>query len=504
MRRRSSHRLLFQPFRFQPFRFQLFSFSAFQLFPTFLLSLLATFAAQPPLGQAARLNVLIIYTDDQGALDANCYGSDDLFTPNIDRLAASGIRFTQMLAPSAICSASRAGLMTGRFPARAGVAGNVSSSHGAPGMPASELTIAELLKDAGYNTHHVGKWHLGYTPETMPLGQGFDTSFGHMGGCIDNYSHFFYWVGPNRHDLWRDGEEVWHDGEYFGDLMVDEVLNIIDLQNSGAEGASASAAPHPFFIYWAINWPHYPLQGTEQFRHHYASLGLESPRDKYAIFISSMDALIGTVLDHLDTAGIRDNTLIIFQSDHGHSVEERTFYGGGSPGPYRGHKGTLFEGGLRVPSIVSLPGTLPSGVVRDQLVVGCDWFPTIAELTGTEIPEDHHLDGTSIVPVLKSKDAGSPHDNFYWQLGKNAAKAKWALREGDWKLLGNANESVTPEGVTPLTADDKKLFLANLAEDIGETTNVAADHPEIVEKLQALQEEYAADIEASLPADTED
>ncbi|MEM7145912.1 MAG: sulfatase-like hydrolase/transferase [Verrucomicrobiota bacterium] len=460
-----------------------------------LITVTCALAAQPHLGQATNarpaqtLNVIIIYTDDQGSIDANCYGSDDLFTPNIDRLAASGVRFSQMLAPSGICSASRAGLMTGRFPARAGVPGNVSSAQGEPGMPTEQLTIAELLKTNGYTTHHVGKWHLGYTPETMPLGQGFDTSFGHMGGCIDNYSHFFYWVGPNRHDLWRDGEEVWHDGEYFGDLMVDEMLKIID------DGKENDA---PFFVYWAINWPHYPLQGTDQFRQHYASLDLEHPRDKYAIFMSSMDALIGTVLDHLDATGQRDNTLIIFQSDHGHSVEERTFYGGGSSGPYRGHKGTVFEGGLRVPSIVSLPGTIPSGVVRDQLVTGCDWFPTIAELTQTEVPADHQLDGQSIVAILKSDNAKSPHENFYWHMGKNAAKAKWAVREGDWKLIGNAHENVTPEGVAELTADDKKLFLVNLADDIGETTNLAADHPEIVEKLSALRQQHADDIANSL------
>ena len=138
-----------------------------------------------------RPNVIVIYTDDQGTLDANCYGSDDLVTPNIDRLAMSGVRFTQMYAPSAICSASRAGLMTGRFPARAGVPGNVSSQRGVPGMPSSEVTLAEMLRHNGYHTGHVGKWHLGYTPDTMPSGQGYDETFGHIGGCIDNYSHFF-------------------------------------------------------------------------------------------------------------------------------------------------------------------------------------------------------------------------------------------------------------------------------------------------------------------------
>ena len=186
----------------------------------------------PASGAVERPNVIIIYTDDQGSVDANCYGASDLETPNIDRLAATGVRFTQMLAPSAICSSSRAGLMTGRFPARAGVPSNVSSEKGHAGMPAEELTIAELLKTNGYATGHVGKWHLGYTTETMPNAQGFDHSFGHMGGCIDNYSHFFYWNGPNRHDLWENGTEIWRDGEYFGDLMVDQVKSFIDREKS--------------------------------------------------------------------------------------------------------------------------------------------------------------------------------------------------------------------------------------------------------------------------------
>ena len=173
------------------------------------LLLLPLSAAQPP-------NVIIVYSDDQGSVDARCYGTEDLKTPNMDRLAASGVRFTQMLAPSAVCSSSRAGLLTGQFPARAGVPSNGPSEKGKAGMPGEVLTIAELLRGGGYATAHIGKWHLGYTSETMPNAQGFDWSFGHMGGCIDNYSHFFYWDGPNRHDLWRNGKEVWEDGVYFG------------------------------------------------------------------------------------------------------------------------------------------------------------------------------------------------------------------------------------------------------------------------------------------------
>ncbi len=465
-----------------------------KLIPLLAIGLGVSLAADSPAqstGSAAKPppNVIIVYSDDQGSVDANCYGSTDLLTPNIDRLAASGVRFTQMLAPSAICSASRAGLLTGRFPARAGVPGNVSSEKGHAGLPASEVTMAEMLKAKGYATGHVGKWHLGYTPETMPNAQGFDHSFGHMGGCIDNYSHFFYWQGPNRHDLWENGTEIWRDGEYFGDLMTEQVTGFIDKNKE-----------RPFFLYWAINWPHYPLQGTEKWRQAYADKGLEHPRDKYAIFVSSTDELLGRLLDHLEARGLRNNTLVIFQSDHGHSMEERTFWGGGSSGPYRGHKGTLFEGGLRVPSVASLPGPLPAGEVRGQLVTGCDWFPTIDELTGATgatdgPPAAAELDGRSIVEVLKNPDAASPHERFYWQLG-SGKNAQQAVREGNWKLIVNARE---PHG-DKLPEADRRELLIDLGNDIGESHNRATDQPEILKKLRAFADQNAAEIEASATA----
>ena len=297
-------------------------------------------ASAIPLHAQTKPNVIVIYTDDQGTLDANCYGSKDLATPNIDRLAKTGIRFTQMYAPSCICSASRAGMITGRYPIRAGVPANVSSKPGNVGMPPSEVTMAEMFRAAGYETAHVGKWHLGYTPETMPNAQGFDSSFGHMGGCIDNYSHYFYWSGPNRHDLWRDGVEIWRDGQFFPDLMAKEMKRLLD-------------RPHkkPFYIYWAINVPHYPYQGTEKWREHYRDL--EAPRRMYAAFVSSMDEKVGEVLDFLEQKKLRENTIVLLQSDHGHSTEERAFFGGGNAGPYRGAKACFFEGGIRLPSVIS-------------------------------------------------------------------------------------------------------------------------------------------------------
>lgn len=449
-------------------------------FPNFFCAkiVIATFAFISgvfALQAAEKPNVIIIYTDDQGTVDLGCYGTSDIYTPHIDSLAKRGVRFQQMYAPSAICSASRAGLLTGRFPARADVPGNVSSEEGTPGMPANQVTIAEMMKEAGYATGHIGKWHLGYDQATMPNAQGFDYSWGHMGGCIDNYSHFFYWKGPNRHDLWRNGKHIHEDGVFFLDGMVRELNGFITRNQD-----------QPFFAYWAINAPHYPLQGTAVWREYYKDL--PSPRNKYNAFVSTMDERVGQVLAHLEQSGLTENTLIIFQSDHGHSTEERTFWGGGSAGQYRGAKACLFEGGIRVPSIVALPNIVPGNQVRDQLVTGVDWFPTIAGFCGIT-PSSHHIDGISIMDVILSDDAQSPHDSFYWQLGSGKAP-QWVVREGDWKLLGNAKDT------SDRRIEEKidKLFLANLAQDPSESTNLAFRYPEIVEHLSKLQVEYNSSI----------
>jgi len=432
-----------------------------------------------------RPNVIVFYTDDQGSLDANCYGSDDLVTPTIDRLAATGVRFTQMYAPSAICSASRAGLMTGRFPARASVAGNVSGAEGTEGMPHREITIADMLQDAGYRTAHIGKWHLGHRPETRPNGQGFDFSFGHMQGCIDNYSHFFYWNGPNRHDLWLNGSEIHRDGEYFGDLMRDYCLGFL-------REPQQKEKQQPFFLYVAINWPHYPMQGSKKWRDLYAERIDDPQRRRYAALLSTADELMGEIVDEVESLGLLDNTMIVFQSDHGHSVEDRAFGGGGNPGPYRGCKGTLFEGGIRVPSVVSLPGVIPAGEVRDQAVFGCDWLPTIADYVGCPLSANP-LDGKSIRPVIESANNASPHDHLYWRLG-NGKNAQWAVRQGDWKLLGNPRDTRQPGSL----GNQDTLFLANLRDDVSESENLATKLPEKTAQLRAIHVEHDRDIESSL------
>ncbi|HVW00272.1 MAG TPA: sulfatase-like hydrolase/transferase [Planctomycetaceae bacterium] len=421
-----------------------------------------------------RPNVILIMADDQGSVDVECYGAKDLHTPNTDALAARGVRFTQFYSAAPVCSPSRAGTMTGRWPVRAGVPGNCASQKGRPGaLPPAEVTMAEMFKGAGYATAHIGKWHLGYTPETSPRSQGFDYTFGHRGGCIDNYSHFFFWSGPNIHDLWRNEEEVYHSGQYFPDLMVAEASAFIEVHRD-----------RPFFMYYAMNTPHYPYQGTKKWLDHFQNLPY--PRNLYAAFLATQDERLGQLLAKLDALGLREQTIIAYQSDNGYSTEERAHFGGGSAGRYRGAKFSMFEGGIRLPAIVSWPGKLPQNEVRDQVAHACDLLPTLAELTGIT-PPDVHLDGRSLAGVLRDGKAASPHEGhaLHWQTGTGPG-ADWAVREGDWKLIGNTRDTSHGDG----QAQRVKMYLANVHDDPGETTNLADKHPEIVDRLQKLHEDH--------------
>lgn len=330
--------------------------------------------------------------------------------------------------------------------------------------------MAEVFKKAGYATALIGKWHLGYTPETSPKAQGFDHSFGHIGGCIDNYSHFYYWSGPNRHDLYRNGKEIHLEGKFFPDLMVEEAGRFM-----------AEHKNRPFFLYFAMNMPHYPYQGDAKWLEHYQHL--KHPRNLYAAFLSTLDDRIGKLLGELEKLELRQHTIIVFQSDHGHTTEQRAHSGGGSAGPYRGAKFSMFEGGLRVPAIISWPGRVPLGEVRDQVAHSCDWLPTLAELC--DIKLDHGVDGKSLVPVVRSADARGPHAVLHWQTG-TGANAPWAVRQGDWKLLGNPQDTSDKAPIQP----GDRLFLVNLAQDITEMKNLAAQHPERVKHLQQLHDDW--------------
>ncbi len=424
-----------------------------------------------PAQLASGPNVIVILADDLGSVDLGCYGALDMHTPHLDSLAERGVRLTQFYSAAPVCSPSRAGLLTGRYPVRCGVPSNAGSQRGDPaGLPPSENTMAEMFKSAGYATAHIGKWHLGYTPEKSPNSQGFDFSFGHMGGCIDNYSHFFYWAGPNIHDLHRNGQEVFHDGEYFPDLMVREASQFMDQHRD-----------RPFFMYFAMNMPHYPYQGDAKWLERFKNV--PHPRNLYNAFVAAQDQRIGALLAKVDALGLRERTIVVFQSDNGHSTEERAHFGGGSSGPYRGAKFSMFEGGLRLPAIISWPGKLPTGESRAQIAHACDWLPTLSALCKVKTLSDD-LDGLSLVEVLR-ESAPSPHETLHWQVG-GARNAQWAVRSGPWKLIGDCRD--TTDGRKPI---EIKNFLANIEQDPSERRDFAGEHPETVQRLQSLHDQWA-------------
>jgi arylsulfatase A len=418
-------------------------------------------------------NVIVILADDQGAVDLGCYGAKDLQTPHLDALAARGVRFMQFYSAAPVCSPSRAGLLTGRWPVRAGVPSNCASQAGGAGaLPPQEITLGEMFREAGYATAHIGKWHVGYTEDTRPQKQGFDHSFGHMGGCIDNFSHFFYWNGPNVHDLWRNESEVFHDGQYFPDLMVREATRFMEQHRD-----------RRFFIYYALNTPHYPYQGDARWLEQFQ--GLPIPRRLYAAFLAAQDERIGAMLSAVETLGLRERTIVVFQSDNGHSTEERAHFGGGNAGPYRGAKFSLFEGGIRLPAIISWPGRLPENQIREQVGHACDWLPTLAELTRVNQPKVP-IDGRSLAAVIRDADAPSPHEGhpLHWQVGAGV-NADWAVRDGDWKLIGQTRD--TSDGRQPIKLTS---YLVNLRTDPAERTNLAEQFPEVVARLQALHDTH--------------
>ncbi len=430
-------------------------------------------------------NVVIIFTDDQGALDANCYGSTDLHTPAIDSLAESGVRFTQAYSHT-VCCPARAMLMTGRQPQRGNVNDWMQGPLNGPkgrNMLTSEVTIAEVLRKAGYRTGLFGKWNLGGHRDHGPTKQGFDEFFGIRDGFIENYTHYFLHRN-GYHDLYEGTREVFHRGSYFPDLMVDRALSFMDRHQD-----------RPFLLYVPFNIPHYPEQSLERFRERYKNM--PEPRRTYAATVTTTDDYIRRILTQIDNLGLRENTIVIFQSDNGHSEEDYQITvdghlsgfekgwnyganaGGGNTGKWIGAKGSFLEGGIRVPSIFRYPPVTKGGEVHDQAITAMDWFPTILELAGVDIPDDLELDGHSALPVIKSASAKSAYGVMHW-----AWQGRWAVRDGDWKLMYDGARNLAG-------GDDTKIYLANLSDAKPEQTNHAAAQPRIVKRLTALHEEWA-------------
>jgi len=423
-------------------------------------------------------NVVVFLTDDQGTLDAHCYGSTDLYTPAMDTLAATGVRFTQAYAHY-VCCPTRAMLLTGRYPHRGNVLSWTQGDAKWPGgvgrnMAREEVTLAEVLKAAGYQTGMFGKWHLGAHVDYGPTRQGFDEFFGNRGGFIHNYNHYFL-HGKGFHDLYEGTKEVFANGEYYPEMITERALRYVDQHKSV-----------PFFLYLAFNLPHYPEQADPKFDQRYKDMPM--PRRSYAKVVSTVDDHMGRILDRLKKHGLRENTIVVFMSDNGHSVEDYQIPiddhssglpngwnygangGGGNTGKWRGHKAQFYEGGIRVPAIISWPAELPQGAVREQAITAMDWLPTIAELCGVPLPEVK-LDGQSIVPILASADAPTHNKVMHW-----AWQAFWAVRDGEWKLICH---------------DGKHRELVNLNDAQPERKNYVQEKPEIAKRLEALHDAWA-------------
>jgi len=417
-------------------------------------------------------NVIIFYADDMGSGDVGCYGAADLKTPHIDALAGSGMRFTSYYAPAPICSPSRAAMLTGRYPHRAGLSNtrNIASAMDKPGLPTREITLAELARAKGYATAVFGKWHLGSTPECQPNSQGFDLFFGHHASCVDSYSHWYYASEPWYHDLYRNRQEVYEDGVHMVDLITRETLVFIDKHRD-----------KPFLVYVAYNTPHYPMVTPGKYLRMYDHL--PPARRLWGALVSLTDDSIGRIMARLTERNLLHDTLIFFASDNGAPDSSLRGEGGGSNAPYREYKRSLFEGGIRVPGIVSRPGTIPSKTVCDQPVIGMDIFATAAQAIGARLPADRTIDGTSWYPLFR--DPGQPvHDALFFEWN-----GQYAVRSGRWKLVENGfiNQEVARNNRA--TGEDK-IFLADVLADPGEQTNLRPAHGDMAQRLDAMHEAW--------------
>jgi len=393
-------------------------------------------------------NIIVIMADDQGYGDLGCYGASDISTPRIDGMAREGIRFTDFYA-APMCTAARLGLMTGSYAARAG--GLTRTGVGTRiGLHDGEMTIAEVLKARGYATHLVGKWHLGMDPVFSPLRHGFDSFF----GLLTSNGQF----PPLMRGL--DVLEAEPDQSTLTERYTAECLERISRDRD-----------RPFFIFLSHLLPHVPLNVAKRFRG-------GSPRGLYGDAVEALDWSTGQVLDALSRLGLEEKTLVVYCSDNGPWLTKADY--GGSPGPLRGGKGQLYEGSVRVPSLWRWPGQIEPGVECGGVGGLIDLLPTFAGITGARLPDDRTLDGRDLWPMIEgAPDAPSPHRDLFFFRGT----ALEAMRRGDWKYHAVREQ---PDQVG-------RLF--DLANDLGETRNLASQHPERVESMRTEMRRFAAEIE---------
>lgn len=426
-------------------------------------------------------NIVIIFTDDQGYGDVGCFGAKDFKTPNLDRMADEGMRFTSFYAAQAVCGASRAALLTGCYPNRIGLLG--APSHLARhGINNAEMTIAELVKQRDYATGMFGKWHLGHHRRFLPKQHGFDEYFGL----------------PYSNDMWPNHPTA---GDRYPPLPLiegDEVIahnpdqsQLTTWYTERAVKFIKTNKDRPFLLYVAHSMPHVPLFVSEKYQ------GTQE-QGLYGDVIAEIDWSVGQILAALKQHGLDERTLVLFTSDNGPWLS----YGNhaGSAGPLREGKGTAWEGGVREPCIMRWPGKIPAGKVCNELAATIDILPTLAELTGTKLPV-HTIDGRSIWPLMAGEPgAKTPHDVYYYYYGNGLN----AVRSGKWKLhfphpyrslTGAPGNNGKPAGYTQAMCG---LELYDLEADLGEAHDVAADYPDVVKQLTALGEDIRLELGDSL------
>lgn len=419
-------------------------------------------------------NIVIILTDDLGYTDVGAYGAPKIETPNIDDLASQGMKFSQFYVEN-LCSPTRAALLTGSYAKRVGVS-TVFWPDSDDGLNPGEITIAELLKERGYTTATIGKWHLGHLKPFLPTSQGFDYYFG---------LPFSNDMGPNARPakgpydplpVMRNEEVIERgpDQAMLTKRYTSETVQFIEENRD-----------QPFFIYMAHTMPHVPLYASEQFRGK-SEFGL------YGDAVEEIDWSTGQIMNALEDQNLTENTLVIFLSDNGPWLQKGS--DGGLATPLRDGKGTSWEGGHRVPAIFRWPEEIPSNTTNDAMVTIMDLYPTIANITGVDMPIDRVIDGKDIRPLLSGQSDESPHEiYFYYRL-----KQLQAVRMGDWKLHLEGTRRDYNNVHYNYSSDfnfQQREELYNLTEDVGEQRNLVLDHPDIVKKLKQAVEEHKEEIE---------
>ncbi|MCA9059247.1 MAG: sulfatase-like hydrolase/transferase [Planctomycetaceae bacterium] len=433
-------------------------------------------------------NIVILLADDLGYGDLNCYGDSTLQTPNIDRLAADGLRLTSCYASHPNCSPSRAGLLTGRTPFRLGIY-NWIPTFSPMHLRRSEITIATLLRNSGYDTCHVGKWHLNGGLNLVDQPQPWDHGFSHWYAVQNN-------ALPNHRDPWnfyRNGAAVGPQQGYSAELVSAEAVRWLKELRDPAR---------PFFLFACFHEPHEPIASADRFTNLYPS---DDP--SYSAHhgnISQLDEGAGRVLKAIDELGQRNNTLVFFTSDNGPAITG--MHPHGSAGPLRDKKGAIYDGGIRVPGIVRWPGHVAAGSVSDEPVCGIDMLPTICEIAEIAPPRNRTLDGCSFAPVFSGGSVNRTKP-LYWQFNRARSAAKVAIRDGDWKLVAGLN--VTPpsagaditmeEMVQIRQAELTDFELYNLKDDVAEISNLASGEPEKLEELKVKMRTIFEDVRSEAP-----